>query len=558
MSFDLQLREVKAAKEDFEWYPTTDAIIRALVSSMETDVNDRYSRGLKFLDIGAGNGKVINAVKDVPGISTSYAIEKSSFLLNSLPPEVFILGTDFWKTSLADKELHYVFSNPPYSQFSEWTLKILREIPPETTLYLVIPERWKNDRTLKEAMEERKQEFHTIGNFDFQNAEEREARAKVELVKITTRGNRQDANDPFVKFFEEAFGFPTDKPGDEEDDKTPFEEKVEATKLVRKVNFIEALCILYEERMLELQENYQAVCRLEAGLLEELGITKDSLIESLRMKISTLKKEYWGRLFDGMEEITHRLTHESRRNMLNILQGQHTVDFDRDNAYAIVLWAVKNANKYFDDQLVNIYEKMVERANIENYKSNKRVFTEQRFRYTYVNTNETTHIRLKVGHRIILTACGGLKEKRYEWDKGGLSSTAATFISDLITVANNLGYKVNEPAPREDGWHDNSAKIYTFTKNGKDHALFKLRTFLNSNIHIHFHNEFIHTLNSQHGKLKGWLRDSEEAAEELEISLEEASTHFKNTFKIEAGTLRISNSAEATESEAARKSREAA
>ena len=543
--FLTQLTNVKNAGQDFEWYPSTDEIILSLTRSIKDHADnhlyDRYhSRSLSsFLDIGAGNGKVLDAVRNLHFIQKLYSIEKSRTLLNLLPPDIFILGVDFWNTSLIDKQIDVIFSNPPYSGYEEWTIKILREALPDALVYLVIPERWRDSAAIRRELRDRNAAHTLVGAFDFEHAEDRKARAKVHLLKIQIGGIKRNAADPFVKFFNETFAYPQP----EEHGKS-MDEKIEETKLVNRVNLIEALCLLYDGRMVELQQNYAAICKLPFDILKEFEISKQGLLESLKMKLAATKKEYWVRLFDGMSEINTRLTRASRRSIMALMQDQTGIDFNRDNAYAIVLWVVRNANQYFDSQLIDTYERMVEFANIENYKSNKRIFQTHRFRYDWVRDKESINYRLKVGHRMVLNNCGGLEKCGYSSSRNGLNNDAAGFLGDLITIATNLGFTVIDPMPREYEWNDSSAHVYRFRDAaGNVQSLFRVRAFLNRNMHMQFHPDFIHALNVQHGILKGWLRDDEHAAEELEIPVETARKHSASNYRLTGESLKLISSA---------------
>ncbi|MBK1884915.1 hypothetical protein JIN85_21070, partial [Luteolibacter pohnpeiensis] len=137
-----------------------------------------------FVDIGAGNGKVLEAARRVEGITALHAIEKSRTHLDMLPPDIFILGVNFWNTTLMDKELGFIFSNPPYSEFEPWTAKILREAPGGSTVYLVIPERWQRSVPIRKELGDRKLKYEVIGQYDFADAEDRTARAVVHLLKV--------------------------------------------------------------------------------------------------------------------------------------------------------------------------------------------------------------------------------------------------------------------------------------------------------------------------------------------------------------------------------------
>ena len=531
-TFASQLRTVQRAAEDFEWYPTTNEIIAALTRDLAPAVDDRHWRArtrTSFLDIGAGNGKVLRAVGKIERIGDLHAIEKSSALLQALPENVFILGVDFWNTSLFDKEVGFIFSNPPYSRFEEWSAKIIREAPGGSTVYLVIPERWQRSEVIGRELKARKLEPTVLGRFDFESAEDRTARAKVHLLKIRLKDSerwvKDDPADPFVRFFHETFTFP------EQGETKPFAERIEETQVVHRVNFIEALCLLYDARMAELQRNYQAVVELTPDILKEFEISRPGLIESLRQKLTTAKKEYWQRLFDGMAEINRRLTASSRTRIVELMQSRTGIEFNRDNAYAIVLWVIRHANAYFDRQLIETFEAMVEAANVENYVSNQRVFRWNRFRYDEARDERSTHFRLKVGHRIVLQHCGGL-EGGYSDHSRGLTRNASNFLCDLIVVARNLGFDVIDEGPREHEWKDSDARVIRFRSGEKVESLYRVRAFFNRNLHVQFHPDFVHALNVQHGKLRGWLRDDTEAAAQLKISREEAAKHFQSAFRL--------------------------
>ncbi len=539
-------RKVQAAGEDHEWYPTTNEILTALIRDLGPEVEcSRYHRTCSgFLDIGAGNGKVIDAVRKIQGLHQFHAIEKSSVLMQSLPADVFILGVDFWNTSLIDKKVGYIFSNPPYSKFEEWSAKILREAPGGSIVYLVIPQRWERSSLIARETDTRKLKPKILGTFDFEDAEDRTARAKVHLLRIPIpdgeRWIKDHPEDPFVRFFNETFTFPADE------EATPFEQQVEQAQVVHRLNFIEALCHLYDMRMAELQANYQAVCSLSADILKEFEISRASLIESLRQKLATAKKEYWQRLFDGMEEINSRLTTSSRKKIIELMQSRTGIEFNRDNAYAVVLWVIKNANSYFDAQLIETYEQLVDGANVDNYVSNQRVFQWNRFRYDKAQDAAYTHYRLKVGHRMVIHRCGGID---CGYRGRALSERSRNLLSDLCVLAHNLGFEgtrhdAQQYAPpgyaHQTRVTDSTPFVIRYrAAEGKWESLIRTRAFENGNLHLQFHPDFIHALNVQHGKLKGWLRNDAEAADELQIPADVARKFFKPGFRLTSSALAL-------------------
>jgi hypothetical protein len=108
---------------------------------------------------------------------------------------------------------------------------------------------------------------------------------------------------------------------------------------------------LYNQELSHLNKNYQSVAALDGDLLKELGVSQKGLMEALKQKIEGLKLLYWSELFNNLDKITSRLTKRSREALLNTLMSHTSVDFSAQNAYTIVIWVIKNANKYFDKQL---------------------------------------------------------------------------------------------------------------------------------------------------------------------------------------------------------------
>ena len=55
------IEELKEKKEDFEWYPTTDEMLRCVSRSIIGRL-DKYH--ISILDIGAGNGSALNKLQN--------------------------------------------------------------------------------------------------------------------------------------------------------------------------------------------------------------------------------------------------------------------------------------------------------------------------------------------------------------------------------------------------------------------------------------------------------------------------------------------------------------
>jgi len=447
------LSRIKEAGEDFEWYPTTESMIDKVIEDYVTN-HVRGHRSVSILDIGAGDGKFIESCRSgfdrhssqVQVYPEFYAIEKSQILSNNLPEYCFKIGSDFMHNSLQDKELDFIFCNPPYSEYESWTQKIIKEAPIGSVVYLVIPSRWSNSSEIQRCLSSRGVKAQNIYSADFLSSEDRKARAKVDILKIPF--DRHYHEDPFSRFFEDQFG---DSPAfsSEQAQELELEDQVNY-KLSLGSNIIEALVSIYDAEMVETQKVYSTLSQVPAEVLAELDVTKKDICKILKNRLNTLKSKYWDELLKNMDSVIKRLTESSRQNIINTLHSNQSVDFNHDNCYNIVLWCIKNANKYFDSQLIEVFEELVESANVKLYKSNERVFSDQDWRYArkefrgHGRVDEDrapTHYSLDF--RVVLHNSGGIVSKEefgYYDSTNGLSRYAATILNDLLVIAENLGY----------------------------------------------------------------------------------------------------------------------
>ena len=533
ITFTNHLNNLKSNGQDFEFYPTTTEILACVANDIKLSGNIYQQKSL--LDIGAGNGKVLKYFKNSDiNIYPLYGIEKSKINLSIMSKEFSILGVDFHQNSLMDKDIDIIFCNPPYSEFESWAKKIIKEAQNKSTIYLVIPERWICSDSIHLERGNRDCKYTILRSFDFINSEDRKARAKVEIVKITYNGYKNKA---FETFFNETFNYPENITLE-----TP-KKSIPSYNIVEGQNLIEILCDRYNEEMNKLYVNYESVCKLDPSLLIEFELTKEMLIKSLEIKINSSKLLFWNELFNNLDTVKSRLTKKSRRKILDFLNKQTCLDFNIDNCYAIITWVIHNAYNYFNEQFIETYEDMLNKANVINYKSNQKVFVERRFRY---DSNDEQKIKIKTGHRIVVENCGGLYQTNstFSWEKG-LSENAANYISDLITIANNLGFSVNEAAPLKQEWDDSNNHDYSCIYKGKEYILFSVKAFKKGNMHFKFLPLFIHAMNIQYGKLKGWLHNSEDIFNEEvilkndldEISIDEITELYNYELKITINNL---------------------
>ena len=492
---------LKENKEDFEFYPTTDKMLETIFNDIGCKHHDRK---ISLLDIGCGNCKIYNNYKDK--IHSYYIIEKSKILLEQAPVEAIVVGTEFETCSLIDKSVDYIFCNPPYSRFEDWTIKILQESYAKG-IYMIIPCRWKENKKIQEVIKDRNIQYNILDTTDFLDAE-RQARAKVDIINFVAKSkDYNDIQDPFDYWFENNFKFNIQENGFNQDYLGyEFEEK-EKSKLneliLKKQNgIIEILVDNYNYEMQNLLNNYKKLSELDVELLKSINVDLNNLKKTLKTKIVGLKNIHWEKLVDNLDTITNRLTISSRRIILNKIHDNMSVDFNYDNAYAIVMWVIKQANKYYDQQLIAIFKNLTEKCNCIKYKSNKQTWAEENWRW---NKYDCSHYILD--YRIVVS--------NYMWQDT---------ICDLITIANNLGFNAYDFEKfyehSYDGNQQHFGTIYlknTYTKDGT--IFLDYKKYKNGNLHLRINKEFMKAFNIEASRLLGWVKNKDDVKKEFDCSI---------------------------------------
>lgn len=505
------VKNLKEAGQDFEFYPTTREIIEAMywdLSGEKIGEETYRANGRKFsmLDIGAGNCKVYDTIKQIAEeqplldqyfysdkgteierkysrnegerlanrviINKYMAIEKSQLLIDLMPKEVLVVGVNFHENTLIDKQADVVFSNPPYSEYGQWSTKIIREANAKY-IYLVIPQRWGNHSGIAQALKDRKAKAKIVGNFDFLNAEDRKARAYVSLVKITLnqgkyRGKKTESDkqniDPFDLWFNDTFKINAKatnqddwyyKKGEEEAKK----ERIK-NELVGGRDLVSVLVQLYNKELENLIGNYTKLSELDAEIFKELNLDIKSLLEAFKEKIRGVKNLYWQEVFNNLQEITKRLTSKTRERLLSKLTANTNIDFNESNIRAVVVWVIKNANTYFEEQMLELYDTFTTEEGIKLYKSNKH-FVKDDFR---CNRREAKLDKYALEYRVVLHTYVDTWEQR----DGDISRRQIENLKDVIVVARNLGFEIDsEPL----SFYKNPYGRY-FKFGGKDNIFF--------------------------------------------------------------------------------------
>ena len=545
------VKELKEENEDFEFYPTTKEIVEKI---MEYIREKRINIG-DTLDIGCGNGNFFNKAEEVITEKEyctlrfyhKYGIEKSSVLINEVVKNntLSILGTDFFEQNLIDKKVNLIFSNPPYSIYDKWTVKILKEGNADNFI-LVLPSRWKENKEIKKIMEERKQTFEVIFSSDFYNAE-RKANCTVDIVAIEPES--YSMKDPFDYWFENTFKFNAEKENDYFKDSE--EKKEKRNEIIASSDTVDMLVSLYNNDMDKLYTNYKELEKLDKELFKEIGIDLKLLKDSLKKRISGLKNFYWQILFEKFNPIKSRLTYKICERITKTLDDNTSIDFTKNNIYEVTLWIIQNSNSYLDEQLSEFFFSLCKSENILRYKSNKR-WNEDDWKYIKENLNHYHYAwkeekakymkYLMLDYRIIVSNWKNF-EYRYN-DTYQLTEYAYNFLYDMSVIAENLGFKIKEFLPNthygaiNPDYYRNFDIYYTEKENDglfettSENLFANIKMYQNGNIHIKFCKEFMQKLNVEMARINGWIQDKTECQNEMDFSEEEVNRYWNSNKKL--------------------------
>jgi hypothetical protein len=495
------INDLKDSGQDFEFYPTKGAIVADLHKELNKTI---------LLDIGAGNGILFKQLRELDeeyeySVKEAFAIEKSQILIDQMEPDVFVLGTDFHQQTLIDKKVDAIFCNPPYTEYEDWSTRIIREANCPT-VYLVIPDRWEGSTKIKKAIEQREAKVEVLGSYTFEDSEFRKARARVQLLKVKLSFGGWNSNtkvDPFSLWYDENFKPEVDK-GMKTKKTTNNKESLHA--LVKGTNLIESLSELYNEELKTIQDLFNSINQIDATLLKELGVNQNDVCASLQMKYKGLKSLYWNELFNNLKKITDRLTKKTRDQMVAKLTGNTSVDFTPENAYATVIWSIKNANEYINEQLVEVFKWLSTPDYVKTYKSNERFLKETWKFHASADDNPYTHYTLD--YRIV-TSCDLMTDSYY--DKSGTDR-----LNDIMVVAGNLGFDIVEDVFELDFKRGKNMDIH-YKKDGKEELFCSCRFYANGNGHFKFNQEFMLKMNVEVGRILKWVNTPKEASEEMGI-----------------------------------------
>lgn len=188
---------------------------------------------------------------------------------------------------------------------------------------------------------------------------------------------------------------------------------------------------------------------------------------------------------------------------------------------------LKNANQYYDEQLIDFFKKLSNPDSVIKYKSNERVFKCDEWRHSRFDSDaKVSHYILD--YRIVCdTFYFGCN---YSWKSEIDLYKSQTIIDDICTIANNLGFepiwKENREYAKEYG------KKYTIKcKLAKHGILFEYRVYKNGNVHFKFNKEFAKAMNVEVSRLLGWIRTKEDIKKEFPAEMADgAEKYFKQNY----------------------------
>ena len=548
MTVNQLVTAIKENNEDWEWYPTTLEIVNALKTHLRIYLESQiYERRKihKLLDIGCGNGSFFQkfCTDDFAHVQ-KFGIEKSNILAEQLE-DVVLLGSDFNEQTLIDKQVDMIFCNPPYSDYENWTEKIILQ-GNARIIALVIPTRWKNNERLQEALQKRKYQAEIIGTYDFENAE-RKARATVDLIFISPnkvdymgRKHEEKTVDPFDLWFDETFKIKAEK---EEQYSYSYKEHIKKNlknELVVNGDTAEMLVQFYNRDMQQLYNNYRKLEELDEELLRELKVDVPKLKTSLRERLQGLKHIYWDKLFEKYDKMTSRLTSTGRAKVINRLNDNTAIDFTLNNIFQLTMWIIRHSNTLFEEQITEYFYKLCNPDTIHRYKSNKR-WNEDDWRYIKETFDDSKHYyrdekekRMKkathfqLDYRIIVKGWSNFDT----FINTKLTDNCYDFILDTIIIGKNLGFDIAFEMPEKwkDVLYSDWSNFDIKTTDGKVFANVKL--YKNGNKHIKFCKEFMQKLNVEMARINNWIQDKTEAVIEMGIPTEVINSIWKSNLQI--------------------------
>ncbi|MFS1428202.1 DUF4942 domain-containing protein [Vibrio splendidus] len=554
---------IKGTSEDKEFYPSTTSIINAVKSDILTICGGSLN-GVSILDIGAGDGRVLEGIAKeeiVSGYtdqtaefrhnpySTSYVapkvklmgIEQSPSLVSIWHNSIIPVGTDFFKANLMDISADLSYCNPPFSVFNVWITKVITESMSKS-VYFTAPVRWSKSVEINNAIRLRQANTTSLGFFSFADGDRpvRKERADVEVFRIDFNSANSDGSNNYVNpmslWLQETFGDAYVK--EKAVEKTVSERVQEHNSKVTINNapvvgddYIASLISLYNIERDTIINAIEAFSKIDASVLATLNLDINDAFRTMRTNLAVLRCDYWRELFKNIKDLNQRFPSKVIYSFSKLLDKQTTADFTNSNIRAVLIWILKNADSFGDELLESTVNSLMMSCNISLYKSNRSRFTLGEWEYANRRPESLSHIKLNTTKRIIATEYMWTKNKEFLSSDGRITATVKDLINDLLVLATNRGFKTDDFDLIKTDWQSGKPKLFKYTEalTGKTLTLMQVKVFKSGTVHFNFDSKFINQINVEFGKRKGWITTPREAADELEIDINEALIAFNQS-----------------------------
>lgn len=569
------VRQLKEADQDFEFYPTTSEMIDLVFGDIKTilethEFHHSYDHTIRVLDIGAGDGRVLLSLKDklsaiIPERRSIelLAIEKSSIQIDGYRKKgISLIGTEFNETNLISKNTDIAFVNPPYESFSFWLSSVISQVN-FGVLYAIVPQRWRENKDIKQAIETRQiSDVTVLKEMDFLDAD-RAARAKVEVIRFSFNDFEEEAEktdnlsrqrnyhytpkiglratDPFQQFIQDQLGLKrtysnTTSQFNEHCEINRIKQQMEdesspSFEIVKHRGVLDALIENYENDLSHVLAQYKKIGELDSSILQELGVKHDDLLTGVKEKLLGFRNVYWALLFEHLDALTDRLISKHKTNLLNTLKA-NALDFTRTNAMYIVSYAVEMGNELIEESIVDVYKALTCESSISRYYASNQHVYKDNWRHNQFNREAAEKAKYQLDYRFVVSSYGNFSSNSWEL---GLSESARNFVNDLLVVFKLLGYS-NIMAYKN--YNHVSAGESIIVKgnepDGKVLELMQVRFYKNGNRHIKFNQSAMLRFNVTASRILGWVRSKEEFEQENETQIDEKAWSVANEMKIQS------------------------
>ncbi|MGR5299378.1 DUF4942 domain-containing protein, partial [Vibrio mediterranei] len=546
------VQALKNSAQDFEFYPSTEAHITAVTDDISDilkthEFSNHYHQNVKLLDIGAGDGRVLQMMKKTLEALEQerlhcdlYAIEKATVHTDTYrTKDITLLGTEFNEINFISKNADVAFVNSPYSEFSHWVATLISQLNFKL-LYAIMPERWEQDLLIQQAIERRGiKTVKVIATSDFLDAQ-RQARVNVHIVRFAFNDFEQettgkwagrsykpsigrDDSDPFQIFIEDELGLKqtyseTTNKFYAYAEKERVREAMQTEgspsyELVESRGLLWALLDNYERDLSHVLAEYKKISVLDGALLQELGVEYKAVREGLKEKLLGFRNVYWSLLFDELDVISSRLTSKNKQQLLNTLTA-NALDFTHKNATYIISYAVEMANELIEQSLIEVFKALTCEKSIQrHYQSNEHMYRDS-WRYNSQLPNDKA--RYVLDYRFVSSHSRNFSAHSWEY---GICDDARCFCDDLMVALKLVGYEqFSLSCAYKQLRAGDKLVIKGVEPSGQVVDLVHIRFYLNGNRHIKFNQQAMLRINCTVSRLLGWVRSKAEFEQEIEAT----------------------------------------